>query len=217
MGVAKHGVDRERLLADFVVADDVDQQLEQRRDVVAELVAAGPGSSAGRARTIRLSCGSARTAPRTSSNCRTSAEADRDDRRRAPAELERGADRERPRRDREDHPQLVEERAARWRPGSRGKRTLSSTRVRRPDCSWLVEMPCWRPMMPPTPLSVKPKPSWTARELAVDEEQQRPAVPPPGSFVVRMPIALIDTGPIDSSRTPAYSPFVGRCRGSRRP
>ena len=43
-------------------------------------------------------------------------------------------------------------------------------------------------------------------ELAEHQQQQRPALAPPGSFVVRMPIALIDTGPNASSSTPAYSP-----------
>ena len=63
--------------------------------------------------------------------------------------------------------------------------------------------------MPPTPLRVKPKPSCTAVNSPKTSSSSAQPSSPPGSLVVRMPIALIDTGPKLSSRIPAYSPLSG--------
>ena len=43
--------------------------------------------------------------------------------------------------------------------GSVGNSTESRTPVRSPDWRASMDTPCCRPMMPPTPLRVKPKPS----------------------------------------------------------
>ena len=90
-----------------------------------------------------------------------------------------------------------------------GKRMLLMAPVRIPLASGSRSMPRLRPRRPPTPIRVKPYPSWKPglNSAVMMASSENPGWPP-GSLVVISPMALSDSKlPTVSSSAPAYSPF----------
>ena len=89
-----------------------------------------------------------------------------------------------------------------------GNRMLFIAPVRTPSISALVSSVRLWPSRPPTPISVKPKPSWIGMNSAVIRTRSAKPLLPSGIFVLMMPTALRSMMSWKvSSSAPKYSPF----------
>ena len=89
-----------------------------------------------------------------------------------------------------------------------GKSTLLSEPSRTPARSGSKRIVRLSPISPPTPISVKPKPSWIGGNSAEMMMSSEKPGWPSGSLVLRMPTAWTSIVPWNlSSSPPAYSPF----------
>ncbi len=92
--------------------------------------------------------------------------------------------------------------------GSGGNKTLSSLCARSPARSASCAMVRLTPPSPPTPFSVKPKPSWIGGSSKVMISSRENPSEPSGSLVSSTPITLTaTTSAIMTSSTPAYWPL----------
>ena len=91
-----------------------------------------------------------------------------------------------------------------WPTGSDGKSTESSAPDLSPARSGSIATVRLIPSRPPTPLSVKPSPSWHRRELGRDDDQEGVAGDAAGQPVVNSPTALSAMPENESWSAPAY-------------